>query len=463
MAAAEKVKKVKKSAKVFGAAKENKPGQASAGKVPKADVKGKKEKRAAKEARQPKSTGASSLFPPAPKAAHSSDQYQPGMLGNLMASGSEGTSGGSSLFAGLSKAPEAAAPFKRERKLVAVKKGKGQIKTVMKMTRTSEEQERLNALKAERAEERALEMRKASRKAHRQAGKQKKLGLPEEKEFRAQREDAWTRTVFVGNLPLGVDKQRVKQKLQKYLGGSSGPKIESCRIRGVGVKEDKLKLRWKFRDERVLSGECDSVNAFIVIADKADVPKAVKILHGMDFEVEGRRPYRMRAVAGSESGDDALFPAKLSVLVAGLPTTVNDEKLIDFFDQVGEVDAVRIIRDKVSRKATGTAFVKFKERKAAAAARKELHEQWFDSERWIKVYKMEDRKEHLAKKKREEEEEQNQYEIRKQRNIRKAEKNPQLKKLMKDVWRRTREGEVVGRARPVRVQKNHRKKGEEDE
>merc|ERR1712238_555793 len=71
---------------------------------------------------------------------------------------------------------------------------------------------------------------------------------------------------------------------------------------------------------------------------------------------------------GNEQSKLQSFDRKKSVFVGNLPKNAGEADLRKVFEQCGEVSAVRVVRDTVTKYCKGIAFVLFKERSAVPLA-----------------------------------------------------------------------------------------------
>ncbi|KAJ3216737.1 Nucleolar protein 12 [Dinochytrium kinnereticum] len=164
------------------------------------------------------------------------------------------------------------------------------------------------------------------------------------------------RTIFIGNLPVSVaEKKTVLKKLKKVL--MEFGTLESIRFRSIAFANLMPKrvafLTKKFHPER------DSLNAYAVFADSESVQKSLA-LNGTVFE---GKHIRVDAVAKETTPD-----LKRCIFIGNLPFSVADEVLWEFFGKVGEIENVRVIRDKKTNVGKGFAYVQFKEKTSVTVA-----------------------------------------------------------------------------------------------
>ncbi|KAI8846205.1 hypothetical protein BC829DRAFT_398951 [Chytridium lagenaria] len=186
------------------------------------------------------------------------------------------------------------------------------------------------------------------------------------------------RTIFIGNLPLSVaEKKPVLKELKKLL--LEHGKLESIRFRSIAFANPIPKraafITKKFHPQR------DSMNAYAVFVEKESVQKAL-VLNGTVFEGKHLRVDSVAAEKTIASSD-----VKRSIFIGNLRFDISDEALWEFFGKVGDIENVRVVRDKYyfiayvqifidsrfTNVGKGFAYVQFKERESVSLAL-ELHE-----------------------------------------------------------------------------------------
>lgn len=194
------------------------------------------------------------------------------------------------------------------------------------------------------------------------------------------------RTVFIGNVPLNWDEKRLRRSLREAVGDKYEGSMKPLWFRAVPVAE---KWSGKLRKAGVILGEfnkqgADSKNAYVVCASPEGAQAVRFAAHGLNAD----GAHILRADGVGEKAQLQTFDRKRSVFLGNLPTNVTEVNIRECFAKTGEVDAIRIVRDKVSRECKGFAFVRFKER---SSVKKALN--LWDAEiqgRWIRVMKVEE-------------------------------------------------------------------------
>ncbi|KAG2221859.1 hypothetical protein INT45_003573 [Circinella minor] len=157
------------------------------------------------------------------------------------------------------------------------------------------------------------------------------------------------RSIFVGNVPVEcMEKTGLKEFKQKF---TEFGIIESVRFRSVAFAEQTSRkaafIKKKLHDKRSVA------NAYIVYQDKESVEKALQ----MNGQVFKDKHLRVDSAINPKSHD-----RKRSVFVGSLPFDAEEEELWEFFKDCGEIESVRIVRDKTTNIGKGIAYVQFKRR-----------------------------------------------------------------------------------------------------
>ncbi|XP_026316632.1 nucleolar protein 12 [Hyposmocoma kahamanoa] len=154
------------------------------------------------------------------------------------------------------------------------------------------------------------------------------------------------RTLFVGNVPFSKKcKKEIKKMFSKY------GHIENVRIRGIPVKDARTTPKLAVIKSE-LHPERTSVNLYIKFTNPQSVDKALAenntVLNG----------YHLRVSRSDTTG--FTHDPKLSVFVGNLPFAIEDEGLRAKFESCGDIESVRIVRDKQTSVGKGFGFVNFK-------------------------------------------------------------------------------------------------------
>ncbi|KAL7752714.1 Nucleolar protein 12 [Sorochytrium milnesiophthora] len=198
---------------------------------------------------------------------------------------------------------------------------------------------------------------------------------------RQQEEEKTKRTVFVSNLSVTAAGKALTKKL-KQLFQQYGA-VESIRFRSMAFNSA-LPRRLNFKMQNFHSDR-DTLNAYVVYKQVESVEKALA-LNGSVFEDKHLRVDRARSKGGDrqQSGQDN----KRSVFVGNLAFDIKDEDLWRMFEEVGDVEYVRVVRDRHMGIGKGFGYVQFKDRATVPLALK-LHETDFQGKP-IRVLKCKD-------------------------------------------------------------------------
>ncbi|KAG0323757.1 Nucleolar protein 12 [Dissophora globulifera] len=164
------------------------------------------------------------------------------------------------------------------------------------------------------------------------------------------------RTVFVGNLAVSSMAKADFRKLKSTF--SAHGQIESIRFRSIAFSE-LLPRKIAFITGK-LHPERDVVNAYIVFQSKDSVAKAVAALNG---QLLFNKHVRVDTVDG-----DKKHQPKKSVFVGNLNFDAQEEDLWNFFKDSGDIENVRIIRDRKTNLGKGFAYVQFQDRASVDVA-----------------------------------------------------------------------------------------------
>lgn len=198
---------------------------------------------------------------------------------------------------------------------------------------------------------------------------------PETEAVEAADKEKLERTAFVGNLPVLVMTVRKElSRFKAYLKEFGA--LESIRFRSVATaKNIPKKELHSSRLSKHLHPDRLTCNAYVVFKEISGAQAFVEKNSSMSsvwtvrtgseendkvethLQVDLARP----SAAGSKSGDSSAVQhnAKLSVFVGNLGFKVENESLYKFFEKCGEINSVRIIRDRKTLLGKGFGYVTF--------------------------------------------------------------------------------------------------------
>ena len=168
-------------------------------------------------------------------------------------------------------------------------------------------------------------------------------------------EDQDSRTLFVGNVPV-----QTRDKTLKKLFTVFGP-VQSVRFRSVATTSTMPK---KYAiSEKKFAEHCKSKNAYVVFAKAESVQRA--IAEGRQLEIE---EHRLRLDRVGPKQEDSKDRDLRSVFVGNIVFTAEEDDLRKFFESCGEIESVRLIRDRQTRLGKGFGYVTFSDKKSVKNA-----------------------------------------------------------------------------------------------
>ncbi|KAI9090557.1 hypothetical protein DFS34DRAFT_653999 [Phlyctochytrium arcticum] len=186
-------------------------------------------------------------------------------------------------------------------------------------------------------------------------GKEKKT----RKQVKADVLEKNNRTAFVGNLTIEATKNAGLSALKRLF--KKHGKVESIRFRSI-ARTGKISRKAAFITKQFHAGR-DTLNAYVVYAEKESVDKALAE-NGTEFM--GKHLRVDRAVMPEK------HDTKRSVFLGSLPFDIDEESVRTFFSQCGDVENVRLLRDKGSNVGKGIGYVQYSDKAAVVLAMK-LH------------------------------------------------------------------------------------------
>jgi len=167
-------------------------------------------------------------------------------------------------------------------------------------------------------------------------------------ESSAPEPSAEARTIFISNLPIKVLRSKPLLRSLKSLLSQFGTLL-SLRFRSIAFSAPTPRrvsfIHKAFHPER------DSANAYAVYKTPESVGSAVKALNGSMWE---GKHLRVDSV-----GNPGVRDHKRCVFVGNLPFDVQDEDVWNTFERCGEIEFVRIVRDKKTNIGKGFGYVQF--------------------------------------------------------------------------------------------------------
>lgn len=162
--------------------------------------------------------------------------------------------------------------------------------------------------------------------------------------FNAEERLKMKRTVFVGNLPSSCKKKDLLSVFKK-----SGV-IESVRFRSV-IREDPTMSRKVAAIQRKVHPKKQNINAYIVFKEEESATDALK---WNGHEIQAGFYIRVDRVSQHSKHDH-----KRSIFVGNLPYDISELPLQNHFQECGNIEAVRLVRDRDSGMGKGFGYVLF--------------------------------------------------------------------------------------------------------
>lgn len=167
------------------------------------------------------------------------------------------------------------------------------------------------------------------------------------------------RTVFVGNVSSDViTSKKVAKEFKRLLSTGLGEdedsgvfSIESIRFRSISFDEA-LPRKVAFVQQKLHKSR-EFVNAYVVYKKKQAVKKVCSKLNGHVF--------RQRHLRVDSVSHPAPHENKRSIFVGNLDFEEDDESLWSHFQDSGEIEYVRVVRDSKTNMGKGFAYIQFKD------------------------------------------------------------------------------------------------------
>ncbi|XP_017882378.1 RNA-binding protein 34-like [Ceratina calcarata] len=160
------------------------------------------------------------------------------------------------------------------------------------------------------------------------------------------------KTIFVGNLPTTVTKKQLMKLFKKF------GEIDTIRLRGMVPKELSMSKKVAAITKNV-HPKIKSVYAYIRFVNIESVKAALSL---NDTEFEGNH---LRVDAADKS---VKYDQKKSVFLGNLNFNIEDNAVRKHFEQCGEIESVRVVRDGKTRIGKGFGYVNFKNADSVALA-----------------------------------------------------------------------------------------------
>ncbi|XP_049880599.1 uncharacterized protein LOC126377028 isoform X1 [Pectinophora gossypiella] len=167
----------------------------------------------------------------------------------------------------------------------------------------------------------------------------------ENKEKREVNSAEVKRTLFVGNVPFSNKcKKEIKKIFSKY------GQIETVRIRTIPVKDARVTPKLAVIKNE-LHPERSTVHVYVKFKDEESVDKALAENNTV------LNAHHLRVTRSDSTG--AEHDPRSAVFVGNLPFAIEDDVLRRKFEKCGDIESVRIVRDKKTNAGKGFGYVNF--------------------------------------------------------------------------------------------------------
>lgn len=179
-----------------------------------------------------------------------------------------------------------------------------------------------------------------------------------------------SRTIFIGNVPLTTTSKQITKLVNEFIATSATGKVESVRFRSIPIKGTAISPGADFRvmlKAAHIKGEYsdsrDTMNAYVVMTTEEAAQQAL----GLNGHLFGEKHLRVDGAAGTK------YDHKRTLFVGNLRFDATEEQVRTFIaggvaGGDAAVEAVRIVRDRITSVGKGIAFVLLTDRTHVAEA-----------------------------------------------------------------------------------------------
>lgn len=154
------------------------------------------------------------------------------------------------------------------------------------------------------------------------------------------------RTLFIGNLPVGLKRKQLRKLFQDY------GKIASLRFRSVAISDLKLGRKICLKTNKINENALNK-NAYIVFEHEECLDKALS----KNGSMVNDRCIRVDKVV--KSRQQVKDDSKNSIFIGNIPFAATEEEVRAALVQCGEIEYVRLLRDAKTNIGKGFGYVKF--------------------------------------------------------------------------------------------------------
>ncbi|CAF3526289.1 unnamed protein product [Rotaria sp. Silwood1] len=162
-------------------------------------------------------------------------------------------------------------------------------------------------------------------------------------------------TVFVGNVPIGCSQKELKKLFSQF--GT----VKSIRLRNLIPLNPKRGKRLAFIKKEFHPLQ-KTINAYVRFTDETEAKNATS-LNGHLY-----KEHHLRVDVAHEQHEDAKHDNKRSIFIGNLPFDANDDDVWTAFEECGEIENVRLVRDNATSVGKGFGYVLFRDEASVSLA-----------------------------------------------------------------------------------------------
>ncbi|CAF2138429.1 unnamed protein product [Rotaria magnacalcarata] len=162
-------------------------------------------------------------------------------------------------------------------------------------------------------------------------------------------------TVFVGNVPIGCTQKELRTLFSQY--GT----VKSVRLRNLIPLNPKQGKRLAFIKKEFHPLQ-KTITAYIRFTDETEAEDATS-LNGHLY-----KEHHLRVDVAHDLDTNTKHDHKRSIFIGNLPFDANDDDVWKVFEECGEIDSVRLVRDRATSVGKGFGYVLFQDEASVGLA-----------------------------------------------------------------------------------------------
>ncbi|CAF2046237.1 unnamed protein product [Rotaria magnacalcarata] len=162
-------------------------------------------------------------------------------------------------------------------------------------------------------------------------------------------------TVFVGNVPIGCTQKELRTLFSQY--GT----VKSVRLRNLIPLNPKQGKRLAFIKKEFHPLQ-KTITAYIRFTDETEAEDATS-LNGHLY-----KEHHLRVDVAHDLDTNTKHDHKRSIFIGNLPFDANDDDVWKAFEECGEIDSVRLVRDRATSVGKGFGYVLFQDEASVGLA-----------------------------------------------------------------------------------------------